>query len=1148
MLGYNYFSGVLMKYQVKVKIFNLIKVVIHTLALLFFFSIYAQTDTVYPPTVTYLKNYPPPVIKHLQEGIAQGKGFYKTFDTEDGLASNTINSGANSVLCDTNGNLWFATKGKGVSKYDGKTFTNYSTLEGLASNIIHSICEDKFGDLWFGTNGFGVSKYDGKSFTTYSTKHGLVNNHVMSIISDSKGVLWLGTFGGGLSTFDGTTFSTITTNDGLVNDKVMSLIEDKKGHIWIGTYGGGVNRYDGNSFYTYDKRHGLTNNIICGITEDTHGNIWIATEEGVNKIDGDFISNNVCFLKTCNHYLQNSEDLEKHNKNISEFITIYTTNQGLPVNSVYNIVEDKFGNIWFSTWGGGVCKFNGGNFTTYKKEHGLVSNYIRSITMDNAGNLWFGTSGGGLSRYNGKSFISYNTQHGLANNKVFCTTEDKKGNLWFGTFGEGVSVYDGKSFVNYSMKQGLSNDYILSIAEDKKGNIWLGTWDGGVSVFDGKSFTTYTTKQGLGHNIVTCIIQDEIGHIWLATMGGGVSKFDGKSFKTYTQEDGLVNNEVRSIIQDKKGNLWFGTRNGISKYNGEFFTNYNKQNGLINDDISGVIEDIKGNLWIGTRGGGVSIFKLGSKSENGKNLFSNINVSKGLPDNQITGIVEDKKGNIIIGTNNGLGVIPLGDLNRGVEVYNQFNGYPVQDVNGGTNTGSIYCDSKNVVWVGTGTEKTALVRFEYNEILKNMNQPNVVIEKLMIKGQDICWYSLNKDNQSDYEKNVLKQQEIMTYRKGLTKIERDLLKKQFARVTFNKVSNFYPLPQELNLPYRFNAISFEYNAIETSRNFKVNYQYMLEGQDENWSSITKKTDVTFNNLYEGEYTFLLKAQSPWGVWSTPVKYNFIVLPPWYRTWWSIALYIALFIFGMWYIINMKTKTLKLRQKELQLVVAHATVEIRGQKEELAIKNMELAKKNEEKTDMLKEIHHRVKNNLQVVRSLLKLQSRSIEDQKVVAMFEEAQNRVLSMALLHEKMYRSNDLKHIDVQEHITLLVEDLVKTYAVGKTIKLDINIEEADIGMRTLVPLGLIINEIITNALKYAFKDRANGKIIVLLKQLDVKKYELIIGDDGVGVSEEQQKESTGIGTKLIQSFTRQLNGTLERLDKAGTVFKLLFQRIGTS
>ena len=216
--------------------------------------------------------------------------------------------------------------------------------------------------------------------------------------------------------------------------------------------------------------------------------------------------------------------------------------------------------------------------------------------------------------------------------------------------------------------------------------------------------------------------------------------------------------------------------------------------------------------------------------------------------------------------------------------------------------------------------------------------------------------------------------------------------------------------------------------------------------------------------------------------------------------------------------------------------------IRGYRRKQKINTL-LKKQNEEKTAMLKEIHHRVKNNLQVVNSLLKLQSREIEDEHVVDMFKEAQNRVLSMALLHEKMYRSDDLQHINIQDHITLLVEDLVKSYSVGTKIKSEIKINEIDIGIRTLVPLGLIINEILTNALKHAFKERNEGKILVQLKRMENESCELIIGDDGVGKDEALQ--STGLGNKLIGIFTKQLKGTMERLKQPGTVFKIQFQKI---
>jgi two-component sensor histidine kinase len=204
---------------------------------------------------------------------------------------------------------------------------------------------------------------------------------------------------------------------------------------------------------------------------------------------------------------------------------------------------------------------------------------------------------------------------------------------------------------------------------------------------------------------------------------------------------------------------------------------------------------------------------------------------------------------------------------------------------------------------------------------------------------------------------------------------------------------------------------------------------------------------------------------------------------------------------------------------------------------------DITKKNEEKIAMLKEVHHRMKNNLQMVNSLLKFQSREIEDEKIIRMFKDAQNRVLSMSLLHEKMYNSKDLQHVGIKEHLTLLINDIVKSYAIGKNIKLDVDIEDVDIGMRTLVPIGLIVNEMITNTLKYAFETEKGGTITVNLRLLDSKQYELIIGDDGEGLSSEKKAE--GLGTKLIQIFSKQLNGTMTKLDQSGTFYKLVFEKI---
>jgi len=207
-------------------------------------------------------------------------GFFTTYNTEQGLALSSISYGNKSAICDRLGNLWFGTQGGGVSRYDGKSFFNFTTAQGLANNIVVCIAEDRKGNYWFGTDGGGVSRYDGKSFTNYTTVQGLANNSVLTIAEDKTGNLWFGTFNGGVSRYDGKTFTNFTTAQGLANDTVISIGEDKSGNLWFGTDGGGVSRFDGKTFTNYTTAQGLANNNVRNITVDKSGNLWFGTSGG----------------------------------------------------------------------------------------------------------------------------------------------------------------------------------------------------------------------------------------------------------------------------------------------------------------------------------------------------------------------------------------------------------------------------------------------------------------------------------------------------------------------------------------------------------------------------------------------------------------------------------------------------------------------------------------------------------------------------------------------------------------------------------------------------------------------------------------------------------------------------------------------------
>jgi len=191
--------------------------------------------------------------------------------------------------------------------------------------------------------------------------------------------------------------------------------------------------------------------------------------------------------------------------------------------------------------------------------------------------------------------------------------------------------------------------------------------------------------------------------------------------------------------------------------------------------------------------------------------------------------------------------------------------------------------------------------------------------------------------------------------------------------------------------------------------------------------------------------------------------------------------------------------------------------------------------------LMKEIHHRVKNNLQMINSLLRLQANEIKDEKVIDLFNVSRQRILSMAKLHEKMYESEDLQHINIYEHFESLIKGLLDSYATDKEITLDLKVKNVNLKIDTLIPLGLMINEIITNSLKYAFINQKRGTVKLYLQLLKEGEYEMIIGDNGVGVN--LKEVSTGLGSKLIKAFTKQLNGSIKQLDTPGTIFKFVFK-----
>jgi two-component sensor histidine kinase len=212
------------------------------------------------------------------------------------------------------------------------------------------------------------------------------------------------------------------------------------------------------------------------------------------------------------------------------------------------------------------------------------------------------------------------------------------------------------------------------------------------------------------------------------------------------------------------------------------------------------------------------------------------------------------------------------------------------------------------------------------------------------------------------------------------------------------------------------------------------------------------------------------------------------------------------------------------------------------REKLQIQFDTINKQNEEKTMMLKEIHHRVKNNLQVITSLLRLQSRELENEEAISKFQETTNRVIAMSMIHEKMYQSEELSKINIDEYFNSLSSDLLNSYQVAFPIDIKIYCSIETLGMRPIVPLALIFNELMSNSLKYAFCENQEAKIDIKLQKMDQNNFVLTYEDNGTWKIP-TRKDSFGM--ELIDALTEQLEGKMEFSDRPVTKYIFEFPNL---
>lgn len=342
-------------------------------------------------------------------------------------------------LIDHAGNLWFSIGGEGVYRYNGTTFTNFTTKDGLCDNNAGDIIEDKSGNILIATQA-GICRYDGKSFSKYLEADSMNKLMITSLFEDNEGNIWFGAMGKGIYRYDarlsdgqGKKLTNFLNNQpfnlGNRYQLILDILQDRNGNMWFSSWnGGGVWRYDPSAYFDSAQHKSL-------------------------KAGGKTFTN---FLPSENYYLSNQDGRTNANPEPGSFSYFQPENKyplsldSIPDDMIFSIYEDKAGNLWFATRRHGACRFDGKSFTSFSDNENFVSYGIYSILEDKKGNMWFSTEKNGVYCYDGKTFRNYTTADGLVNNSVFSILEDNDGNLWFGTRWFGLSRFDGKNFTTFS--------------------------------------------------------------------------------------------------------------------------------------------------------------------------------------------------------------------------------------------------------------------------------------------------------------------------------------------------------------------------------------------------------------------------------------------------------------------------------------------------------------------------------------------------------------------------------------------------------------------------------------------------------------------------------------------------------------------------
>lgn len=776
-------------------------------------------------------------------------------------------------------------------------FSNITVDNGLPQGQVLSAFQNDDGLMWFGTNGGGISKYDGKTFEYITDKEGLADNLVFCMAKYKDGQILIGT-NNGLSVYNNNAplntpkFKNYTIKNGLSDNRIFRIFFDNQGNVLLGT-GKGISTFKDGVCQRYKINPTVDSASVFYLYSDSKDELWMATlGSGIFSFDG----------KTLKDYKFKPDvgssmvfSVIEKSKNVYWFLTgegllEYANNEIYPINpgkinasaTYYYSFKDRSNAIWIGSSEGLIKQTKDDKVVVFKKQNGLVDNSIWSIFQDREDNLWFTSDQNGVSKISSERFYMYTSKDGLLKDEVKHIYQSKTGEYWVGTV-NGVSVLKNGKYTNYAYKELIGNPDVWCVTQDRNGNYLVGT-SNGLVIFNGSTFQRILCKDKESlYNAIFDIYVDRDGVIWLGTQVGLAKIVDGhiEPFNDYF----VTKSYLIKIYQDANKNFWYATDEGLFKYDGKVMKHFSEKDGFTSKRVRNIINDKSGNLWFATSGG---VYMYDGKK------FNNIAAKVDYLSNEVYSIVIDKKENVWAGLSNGVVKISNKNNNYKIRFYGIEDGFLGQVCN----QNAMIIDTAGRLNVGT---YNGMMVYQEEFDRDNVLEPITKLKRVDLFFQETKW--------SEYTDSV----------------------------------NIHNIPHNLQLPYDKNYLTFQFIGVSLTAPDKVSYKYMLKGLDKDWR-LTSKNEATYSNIPPGHYEFLVMASNGEGVWNKePVSLKFVILPPFWRTWWFYSIIALIILSGIYSYIKIRNANSKiLKQNEI----------IEEKNNALQDANDEIAEKNRNITDSI----------------------------------------------------------------------------------------------------------------------------------------------------------------------------------------------------